>query len=424
MKKEWIWIIAFCLILLLVVAGIERLKSEGSTGKAAGKPYAIVTTFKGDAATSRAFTWFTDNPQAGSVIEWVEGMDAGRLSGDSEGEGAQTASRLEGKAATLDVGSDIARGVHKVELTGLSPGTAYTYRVGDGSEGGWSEAFHFMTEAQAAEHVTFINVTDSQGITEQDFELWGNTLDQAFATFPSAQFIVHNGDLTENPDDEISWQNFFGKAQQWVARFPLMPVTGNHDEVDNNANEFVSHFNLPENGADGSIAGTTYSYDYGPAHFIMLNTESNKKAQTKWLEQDLAATAKQWIIVSVHRGPYAGNQYEKIDDWVKLFDKYGVDLVLQGHNHEYARSYPLKDGKVTGDGEGVISTSSGTVYVVTNAAGQKFNEKKEEQFYHKIHFQNYKQMFAGITIEGDKLSYEAYDVDGKKLDAFVLQSEK
>ncbi|WP_237163164.1 metallophosphoesterase family protein [Paenibacillus sp. BIHB 4019] len=421
MKKEWIWILALCLVLLLVVAGIEWLKSDGTTEKAAGKPYAIVTTFKEDAATSRAFTWFTDNPQAGTVIEWIEGMDAAKLSG--EGEGAQV-SRLEGKTSTLDTGNGAVRGVHKLELSGLSPGTAYTYRVGDGSDSGWSEAFHFMTQAQDADSFTFINVTDSQGVTEQDFELWGNTLDQAFSTFPGAQFIVHNGDLTENPDDEIAWQHFFGKAQQWVTRFPLMPVTGNHDEVDNNADDFVAHFNLPVSGADGSIEGTTYSYDYGSAHFIMLNTESNKKEQTKWLEKDLAATDKRWIIVSVHRGPYAGNQYEKIDDWVKLFDKYGVDLVLQGHNHEYARSYPLKDGKVTGDGEGVIRTSSGTVYVVTNAAGQKFNEMKEDQFYHKVHFQNNKQMFAGITIEGDKLTYEAYDVDGNKLDAFVLQSEK
>lgn len=208
MKKEWIWMIALCLLLLLVVAGIEWLKSDGNTDKAAGKPYAVVTTFKEDAATSRAFTWFTDNPQSGTVVEWMEGMDAGMLSG--EGEGIQV-SRIEGKTTTLNTGNGVIRGVHKLELTGLSPGTAYTYRVGDGSENGWSEAFHFMTEAQDADHFTFINVTDSQGITEQDFELWGNTLDQAFKTFPGAQFIVHNGDLTENPDDEIAWQNFLAR---------------------------------------------------------------------------------------------------------------------------------------------------------------------------------------------------------------------
>ncbi|MNC36052.1 hypothetical protein D3C75_845560 [compost metagenome] len=58
--------------------------------------------------------------------------------------------------------------------------------------------------------------------------------------------------------------------------------------------------------------------------------------------------------------------------------------------------------------------------MVTNASGSKFNEKKEDQFYHKVHFQNNKQMFAGITVSGRMLSFEAYDIDGSKLDEFVL----
>jgi hypothetical protein len=57
---------------------------------------------------------------------------------------------------------------------------------------------------------------------------------------------------------------------------------------------------------------------------------------------------------------------------------------------------------------------------VTNASGRKFNEKKEDQFYHAVHFQNNKQMFAGINATEDSLIYQAYDVDGRMLDEFVL----
>lgn len=99
-----------------------------------------------------------------------------------------------------------------------------------------------------------------------------------------------------------------------------------------------------------------------------------------------------------------------------LFDEYGVDLVLQGHNHEYSRSYPLKDGEIT--------SSSGTVYVTTNTSGQKFNEKKDSQFYHKVHLQNRKQMYAAITVTGDKLIYQAYTVDGELVDEFELESKE
>lgn len=94
--------------------------------------------------------------------------------------------------------------------------------------------------------------------------------------------------------------------------------------------------------------------------------------------------------------------------------------MLQGHNHEYSRSYPLRGGKKVPEGEISKDAKRGTVYVVTNASGGKFNEKKEDQFYHAVHFQNNKQMFAGINVTGDTLTYQAYDVDGKLLDEFML----
>lgn len=106
--------------------------------------------------------------------------------------------------------------------------------------------------------------------------------------------------------------------------------------------------------------------------------------------------------------------YNKIEDWVELFDDYGVDLVLQGHNHEYSRSFTLKGGEITQEGEG-------TVYVTMNTSGPKFNEKKEDQFYHRAHFQNGKQMFACITIKGDMLNYVAYDIDGVRMDQFEIK---
>lgn len=117
-----------------------------------------------------------------------------------------------------------------------------------------------------------------------------------------------------------------------------------------------------------------------PLTFVYLNTESKVKKQTEWLKADLAATNQPWIIVALHHGPYGGNQNDALlDKWVPLFDEFGVDLVLQGHNHEYSRSYPLKGNQIVKDGDG-------TVYVVTNAAGSKFNKKKDDLYYHADHF--------------------------------------
>lgn len=397
------------IILILVAVGMEWFKS-GSSAKSSA-PYDLVTTFKGDAGKSRAFTWYTSDSNAAGVLELVKGqassfanLDVIRVNANSN-------------SIKTDNGS---RGVHKTEATGLEPGTLYSYRVGSGVEGEWSTVAEFTTEETGLDSVTFINVTDSQGETTNDFKLWGKTLGKALQTFPEAKFIVHNGDLTENPEDSAGWDQFFGNVQGLISGIPLMPVTGNHDEVDDDVKDFTSHFNLPDNGAKGSIAGTSYSFDYGPVHVSVLNTESNLKKQAEWLKRDLKNTDKEWKIVAMHRPAYGGNSYKKVEDWTDIFDAYEVDLVLQGHNHEYSRSFPLRAGKIVPEGENPVGAKRGTVYVVTNASGGKFNEKKEDQFYHKVHIQNYKQMFAGISVSGNTLTYQAYDVDGKMLDEFVL----
>lgn len=408
-----IGIIVFVLIVLALA--VERVKpKQAAEGGAefSGAVHDLVTTFKGDAATSRAFTWYTGNPGADGWLEVVQGG----ASAFSEEDPVQI------QAASTTIKTDTGKkGVHKAEITGLEPDTLYSYRVGSRTEGVWSALYEFTTAEAESDQVTFVNVTDSQGTKAADFAIWGNTLEQAFKTFPAAQFIVHNGDFTEDPEDAAAWNQFFGNVQRLVAKVPLMPVTGNHDEIGEEADMFTSHFNLPDNGAKGSIPGTSYSFDYGPVHITVLNTESNLKKQADWLKKDLAGTDKPWTIVAMHRPAYGGNMYSKVEDWTEIFDKYQVDLVLQGHNHEYSRSCPLRGGQIVPESGDPAAATGGTVYVVTNASGAKFNEKKEEQFYHKVHFQNNKPMYAGITVQGSTLTYQAYDNDGRKLDEFVLK---
>ncbi|MBB3110808.1 putative phosphodiesterase [Paenibacillus phyllosphaerae] len=410
MRGQNIALIAVVIALIIVAVVFMLWKKEGSSPM----PESLVTTFHDDPRVSRAFTWYTDTTKSASVVQLVPAVGKVNFGGPN-------VITITGASSVIDEGKGVKRGVHKVNVTGLTPGTAYTYRVGSGEPEEWSEPAQFTTEGEEEAAFSFINVTDSQGTTEADFKLWGATLARAFALFPQAQFIVHNGDFTEEPTDETAWEQLFTQSRSWVTSIPLMPVTGNHDEVDGNAERFVSHFHVPNNGAGGSIPGTSYSFNYGSAHIVVLNTESNLKGQIEWLRNDLALTDKPWKIVAMHRGAYGGSMYKKLDKWVEIFDEQEVDLVLQGHNHEYSRSYPLRDGRITGDGNSPVRNHAGTMYVVTNTAGTKFNEKKEDLFYHKVHLQNEKQMFAGITIDGDTLTYEAYDVDGQKVDAFVIE---
>lgn len=405
-KGLWL-LVGLLVIAVAAFGGIEWLNGRVTNMKTS-RPATIVTTWTDDPKTSIAITWHTSNKEDIAIAQLVKGTEAV----DFEGKQVIT---VEGNTTSIEIDGGKKQSVHKVAVSGLEPGTTYQYRVGNGAADGWSKTYAFTTEAEDVNEFSFIHVTDSQGVTKQDFALWGRTLDKAFEMFPDAKFIVHNGDLTEDPTLEAGWNYFFDQAERWITAVPLMPVTGNHDEVAEDAERFASHFQVPDNGASDATQGTNYSFDYGNVHVAVLNTESNIKKQAAWLEEDLASTSQPWKIVALHEGPYGGNQKESVlKRWVPIFDTYGVDLVLQGHNHEYVRSYPMKNDQIVEEGEG-------TVYVVPNTSGPKFNEKKQDLYYHQVHFQNEKQMFAAVHISGNTLTYEAYDVDGKKLDSFTLK---
>lgn len=400
-------IISFALVLVVVVIGLKYVNSSIWNGKSNDFAKSIVLTLKGNAAESAALTWHTERTEQRGVVQFAPGNQ----------ETALQSSKMQTVSATMtmiEMGEGVVRSVHKADLIGLTSGTEYVYRVGDGTPEGWSQSYVFQTAQNNTNNFSWINIADTQGVTKQDFTHFNQALNQAFTLFPDAKLIVHNGDLTEEPTASQGWDEFFLAGGPWITRVPFLPVTGNHDEIDGNAEVFVSHFNLPSNGAAKSTSGTNYTVDYGNVHFVFLNTESHIKAQTEWLEKDLASNTKEWTVVAIHRPAYGGNSYKKIGDWITVFDKYGVDLVVQGHNHEYSRSYPLHNGKIVKQGKG-------TIYVTPNTTGPKFNEKKEDQFYHAVHFQNDKGMFAGVTINNKTLTYQAFDIEGNKLDEFVIQ---
>ncbi|WP_241781682.1 fibronectin type III domain-containing protein [Paenibacillus sp. DMB5] len=175
------------LVLIVAAVAFERLKAErAEAGLLPGTPYNLVTTFKGAAATSRAFTWYTEDTAASGWLEVVKGENAS-FDGTS-------VIRVQAEDTTIktDAGK---RGVHKAEVSGLEPGTVYTYKAGSGEEGEWSAEASFTTAEADTDEVAFINVTDSQGITAADFAVWGRTLNKAFETFPAHNLLCTMGIL-------------------------------------------------------------------------------------------------------------------------------------------------------------------------------------------------------------------------------------
>jgi hypothetical protein len=209
-------------------------------------------------------------------------------------------------------------------------------------------------------------------------------------------FHLLNGDLCYanlNPAAQPSvWADFGNNVQASASQRPWMPCPGNHEiEFCNGVqgfNSYLSRYTLPSNGT--VFAGLWYRFQVGPVLFISLSADDviyqdsgafvsgpqalqpapstgnapiapgsslyirgySQGAQTRWLESTLAAAAQDrtvdWIVVQMHQDALSssknGNGSDKgiREAWLPLFDRYGVDLVLCGHDHDYERSWPVR----------------------------------------------------------------------------------
>lgn len=371
------------------------------------EPYNINVTMGLDPARSRSLTWHTDPNTTETVVQYVKesefaGFDQGNV---------QSVTGISFIFNTFDIG---AIRVHQAELTGLSPGTTYVYRVGDGA-GHFSGQGTFTTAEETGDALKFLFIGDSQAADEAGYALWGSTVRKAFADHPDAEFLIHAGDMVDSGFREAEWNMWFSAAQEELMNTTLVAVIGNHEVMGTKGNgDFLAHFLQPQNGID-SLKGTSFSFDYHDAHFVVLNSEYDYEAQAEWLESDLAATDRKWKIAVFHRGPY-GSQYDTEIVralWTPIFDRFDVDLVLNGHDHIYLRTFPMNGGSAVEPGEG-------TVYVVGGSSGPKFYGKTDRPW-QEVVFDEPTQVYSVIEINGDQLKLTAKTVfDDRYVDEFVL----
>lgn len=376
-------------------------------------PDRIILTWSGDPARSQAVTWRTDVSVKEAVAEIAVAEPGPQFTSNAR--------EIVAKTEPLESDAGLAH-YHSVLFENLQPKTKYAYRLGDRVN--WTEWFQFSTASEEPEPFSFIYFGDAQNAVRMH---WSRVIREAFTDAPKARFMIHAGDLINQANHDSEWGEWFGAGHWLNAMMPSIATPGNHEYGRDGTRRALSRhwrpqFTQPENGPEG-LEETTFSIDYQGVRIISLNSNEQLDEQTAWLDGVLAENPNRWTVVTFHHPVYStarGRDNPQIrNSWKPLFDKYRVDLVLQGHDHTYSRVGPdvPEDVRNVPTGANVQTVEAGTVYVVSVSGPKMY--RLERQPYMKRAAEGV-QLYQIIHVDHDRLRYEARTADGELYDAFSL----
>jgi len=358
----------------------------------------VVMTTSGIWATPRGvrLTW-SDDPTATIAISWTSDLatDSEVIYGTSPNALDHTVSAQQQFSQLPPLNNSFT-----AELSGLLPATVYYYRVG--SPGNYhpipgNGPFSFKTmNDDPCQPFTYVLLGDTENEVDGigPSSLWSGILSEAMAHSPD--FFVFAGDMVKNGDEPIEWSNFIDNSEPGLAYIPIVLTIGEHDDMaDNGPTSYYSQlFELPRNPQNGWE--NYYGIDVGPIHFFSLDSNAHDApftAMISWLDADLAASSRIWLMGLLHHGIYSrGAHYTGEEDngylnagLIPVFDSRNVDFVLNGHSHTYeryaptlgvdiafggtGRSFPNGGGLVNGPGSTLPDGTVATTYLVSGGAG-------------------------------------------------------
>jgi hypothetical protein len=430
----------------LVGAGASGLAAATPTAGWAPRAFADPTSLGGTPEQVH-LTWGSE-PSRAVVVSWASPGQSSNARVRVWGQGGRPGQTL---PAVQRMYTDGLNGetiwTYHAALGDLRPDAGYRYVVTSDNDSNAGDPFSatFRTAPEGRVPFRFTSFGDLATPNTQwvlSYEQSAYAVDEVNDQDPL--FHLLNGDLCYANLNPLSqpevWRDFGNNNQRSAALRPWMPCPGNHElEFDNGPqglNSYLTRYTLPDNGVPG-FAGRWYTFRVGSAQFVSLAADDviyqdaaafvagpspltpaastgnppippgtslsvhgySNGQQTAWLQQTLAAAraddSVDWIVVQMHECALSSSITGNGSDlgirqaWLDLFDRYQVDLVLCGHDHDYERSFPVRGVEhnvgwdsvtsapvdtfrpipVTTHDHGEFDTSRGTVHLILGGGG-------------------------------------------------------
>ena len=376
-------------------------------GKKPPVPACVCSLASTDNVSGRVVGWYDEKRLASSRLLWRAGGEAEMNSVPAE------ETRVEIEDHTVFV--------YRAVMRGLAPGRRYEFTVECEGKRGALQTFS-VDDGGAFKMLVF---PDSQSV--DGYTVWDRVARDASERFPDAALWVNMGDLTDNGESWHQWRDWFHVFAPYIGGRLFVPIMGNHECYSLEwtmclPRVFRALFPGPENGSE-FYKGYYWSFDYGPVHFTVVNTQREEidtlcpglfDEQAAWLRRDLSETKKPWRVVLMHRDlvDYDAQPPRRdpiSETLVPVFEEAGVDAVLTAHVHAYRRRL-LKDWK---------RDSRGVLYIATGNAGNCYYELPPHEI-DDVKLPDNANNYLVLEADERKLSFRCFLENGVEKDSATL----
>lgn len=376
------------------------------------KPHAypdrIVVLPTGTDGREVTITWRTDTTVTTGVVEYAKADSVTFRKKD----------RVQVESTTTFVEHmDYPMYFHKAVIRDIEPGTTYQYRVG--SNPVWSSwTIYQVADYSTKDTISFLYFGDAQnGIYDYAAKLYN----KAYKQYGNVDFAIHAGDLINHANNDYEWAEWHAATAALNRSIPMITTPGNHEYLKNLEGKKVKFsdywpptFPFPYEWEQGP-----YVMDVGFVRFAVMNSNQDLDKQGKWLDSLLSETTQDWVVIVSHHPVFSGAKDRQndglLENWLPVIEKYKdkIGLVLQGHDHTYARGGLVGAADLAKPAHPVL-----TVAVV----GDKYYTLDRQDWMHVGY--DRVSSFQHIVVTKKKIFYKAYSETGKLIDSFELRKGK